>query len=266
MGVALQCLVTKRRNFTHASRYDFPMSIKSSTASESQPNLRSMTCNTSDYSINTMETGSTHVDKTSQEARIIKRLSTLSTDPSNPPNSPNTIHRSIAFMEEEAGDEMSVVSRPYSEMEPPIPRVPNPSMNFDAISDNISSVSQHRFPGVYLPNGFHGNHHHHDHPPPPYQTLDYIDEDAITQYSMPHLLPQPHLVPHPPQPNHQTHFPLARLNLDNISENTCTTVSMTTFNEPCTDYMSHMGEEDGRGDDYHDCPPPPSPVTEYSLH
>lgn len=249
VGVVLQCVISKRRNITHTSHFDFPSSMKSSTSS--QPNLRSI--NTSDLSINTMETGSTHVDKTSQEVRIIKRLSTLSTDPSNPPNSPITIHRSIEFMD--AGDEMSVLSRPYSEMELPIPRVPNPSMNFDAISDNISSVSQHRVMAVYQPNGLMG--HHSNHLPPPYQLLDYIDEDAITQYS---ILP---FMPHPLQ---QPDIPLARLHLDNISENTCTTVSMTTFNEPCTDYVSHGDVDPEMLPHDYDCPPPPSPVTEYSLH
>ena len=220
-----------------------------------------------------METGSTNVEKTSQEARFIKRLSTLSTDPSNPPNSPIT-HRSVAFT---LGDEMSMVSRPFSEFDPPVPRVPNPSVNYDAISDRMSSVSQRRFPGVLPQNGTVGHHGVHDqfnhNPPPPYYREDvnhqimYLDNgsEAYEEYC--------------PPINPATLYHLNRLhnnNLDDISE---TTFSMTTYNELPPDHefenylqnseTIHEDEDQGDGPmphHYFDCPPPPSPVTEYSVH
>ena len=270
-------------------------------------------------SINTMETRSTHVEKTSEDARIIKRLSTISTDPSNPPNSPITTHRSVAFM---GVDEMSMMSRPFSEIEAPYPAVPNPSMNFDAMSDNISSVSQHRLPYV----NHHGNGalplapppshfvvnrdhtHHSSHPPPPYQSyyqphvldLQVIDEDVLTLdendcasqfHSVPHPSPRPsphRVIPHlSPSSNQIPNIPLVMFQHDNISEHTCTTISMTTFIEPLPpEYMSSsansptleggdMEEEEEREGErgempnvqsYYDCPPPPSPVTELSIN
>ena len=255
LGVVLQAVISRRRKITQ-SRYDFPSSIKSSTSPQPS-NMRSI--NTSDLSINTMETGSTHVEKSSQEPRIIKRLSTLSTDPSNPPNSPIT-HRSVAFT---LADDMSVVSRPFSELEHPVPRAPNPSVNFDAISDCMSSVSQPRFPAVLPPNGIN----HHDLPPPPYhqyrnaipQVLSFIDENC-DPYKEPYQSSL-QMMPHP-----AIHLSRLDSQLDNISEST---ISMTTLNQQhTTNFMSHDDEVDDvtlPHNNYYDCPPPPSPVTEFSI-
>ena len=245
VGVVLQCIISKNRIVTHSSRYDFPTSsIKSSTSP--QPNAQSI--NTSDLSINTIETGSTHLDKSSREAQF-KRLSTISTDPSNPPNSPISARRSVTFMGH--GDELSVISRPFSEIEHQIPAVPNPSMNYDAISDNISSVSQPRL--LYPPNGGIISRFH-DHPPPPYhQTeLSFIDEDDDILFD-----------DHGPYESIPAPPPIPLSNMDNISEST---ISLTTFNEEqCTNFMSREVAPGSLPHNYYDCPPPPSPVTEYSL-
>uniref|UniRef100_A0A1X7U8I2 Uncharacterized protein n=1 Tax=Amphimedon queenslandica TaxID=400682 RepID=A0A1X7U8I2_AMPQE len=190
------------------------------------------------------------------------------------------------------------------------------------MSDNISSVSQHRLPYVnhqgngVLPLAPPPSHfvvnrdhtHHSSHPPPPYQSyyqphvldLHVIDEDVLTLdendcasqfHSVPHPSPRPsphRVIPHlSPSPDQIPNIPLAMLQHDNISEHTCTTISMTTFIEPLPpEYMSSPansptlegedGEEEeeregNRGEvpivqSYYDCPPPPSPVTELSIN
>ena len=229
----------------------------------------------SNFSINTMETGSTRVDKMSDSRLIKQRLSTISTDPSNPPNSPIT-ERSIAFHI----DSESIITTPNNDNDiisvatRPVPRVPNPSVDYEAdgISENISSVSQRRFPGaiphtsmlpplyqddIYDPNH---NHAHHPHPAHLQYMMDY------EEYSS---------------------YPPVFLPGDNISEST---VSMATYEGgsangyTTSSYMtnSHIvykGErerrdlyqdnktlEEERMGGYYDCPPPPSPVTEYSIH
>ena len=233
---------------------------------------------TSDLSINTMVTGSTNVDKTSQEARFInlKRLSTLSTDPSNPPNSPIT-HRSVAFTI--GGAETCTM---YSEVDPPIPPAPNPSLNYDAISnEGLTSVSQRRYPAVLPSNGVSRNH---ESPPPPYFSAQmgegsyvYGDEDSMDAYKE-YLPPINRSMLYHQVNGVQPH-------LDNNSE---TTFSMTTYNEitqdqsySCNEYlpteeppMREAGQGEGDEGEHreghvihpYDCPPPPSPVTEYSVH
>lgn len=259
-AVILHCLITKRNK-----EMDIRVEAVSIKTSSSPPHSPIRSICTSDLSINTMVTRSTNVDKTSQEARLIKRLSTLSTDPSNPPNSPIT-HRSVAFT---LGDDVTT----YSEFDPPIPPVPNPSLDYDAISECISSVSQRKYPGVITSNGIPRiDENHAESPPPPYYhhqmgTL-YGDEDSVdTAYK--DFCP-----------------PIVRYaNLDGISE---TTFSMTVNDDmppedqrySCGRYLPdseapHQSQiieerqEDHRGEHFmhpYDRPPPPSPVTEYSIH
>ena len=267
-AITLHCLITRRPKDIDIRHEVF--SCKTTCSSSPQPSspiMRSI-C-TSDLSINTMVTGSTNVDKTSQEARFIslKRLSTLSTDPSNPPNSPIT-HRSVAFT---LGDEVTI----YSEFDPPIPRVPNPSLDYDAISEGISSVSQRKYPGVLPSNDIPTiDERHSESPPPPYYNHQmesmYGDDDSVdTAYKdfCPPIVPS------------MRYF--NGVHLDDISE---TTFSMT-INEisdvhdyPCDGYLhsddprSLVIEErrDHHGEEHfmhpYDRPPPPSPVTEYSIH
>ncbi len=262
--VTIHCLIT-RKTKDYDIRHDV-FSGKTTCSTSPRPSSDIGSIGNSDLSINTMVTGSTNVDKTS-EARVIslKRISTISTDPSNPPNSPITIHHSVAFMD----DEVTM----YSEFDLPIPPVPNPSLDYDVISEGISSVSQRKYPGVLPSNNIPTiDERHSESPPPPYynhQTDNmYGDEDSIdTAYKdfCPPIV-------------HPSFRYFNDVHLDDISE---TTFSMTVNDDNdynCNGYLpsdepqSLVVEErqDGHREEHfmhpYDRPPPPSPVTEYSMH
>lgn len=274
-AIAGHCFIMARRSKNIDIRHEV-FSLKTTSSHQHSP-VQSI-C-TSDLSINTMVTGSTNVDKTSQEARLIKRLSTLSTDPSNPPNSPIT-RRSVTFT---MGDEVTM----YSEFDPPIPPPPNPSIDYDTMSEGITSVSQRKFPGVIPMNGFQPriDEDHGESPPPPYCNHPMYEPDDESVGIAPYRDYCPPIIPH-----HLSEM----AHLDDISQSTFS-MTMTSATDLVSDhhFMDHHGfqyttdnseqqsqlsVEDRRRipEDHHleeehvihpyDRPPPPSPVTLCSIH
>lgn len=244
------CLCSYKRN---NKQLHFPENLSFQSSTSPQPShLRSDV--TSEYSIKTVETGSTNVERSYGLAGAggpsMKRPSTYSTDPSNPPNSPITTPRSIAY-----GDGLSLTSsRNFSEFDVGVPPVPNPSVNYDAYSDRFSSVSQRRVPAAL---------------PPHSSNIPAYTRTGLPSY--PSSYPYNFYSPQYPHGRYLQH-PGEQDPLDNISEST---LSLSTFNpELVADSTSYTVTSffDQEGDTVEPHPdhtyqydeaPPPSPVTEY---
>ena len=156
-----------------------------------------------------------------------------------------------------------------SEFDAPIPRVPNPSLDYDAISEGMSSVSQRKYPGVIsttigIPRI---DEDHGESPPPPYfhhhPPSMYEQESLDTAYK-----------DYCPPVSHG--WNMNNVHMDEVSESTfpMTVNTNTRHQYECNGYLSsvdkssHVIEGGGQGQFLHpyDRPPPPSPVTEYSIH
>ncbi len=108
-----------------------------------QPRVDSVSDYYSDISRNT---NTTQIGSHISHGSMYKQRQSGGTDPSNPPPSPMTLARShMALTDIE--DDVSVFSQTMSEY--PLPPVPNPSLNYDLVSDNLSySVSQSHYPAA----------------------------------------------------------------------------------------------------------------------
>ena len=238
-----QCFFSRHYKNVHRNDHN---SIK--TGSSPQPNISDIT---SLYSINTIITGSTNVDHASTETNFIKRKQALSQNLSNPPNSPIT-HRSVLFPIEDPDDCYSFVTR--SEYGPP-PPPPNPSINFDACSDKISSVSQRRIPAVLPHNGTSHYRVAPDYPQPPRQLRNY-PAPPFAHYSQFHHI-------------HHNRVPATVMepdNTDEISFTSCETEPPGDHDYANTSLIDEGEDIDPLQDPgYYDPAPPPSPVTEFST-
>ena len=109
-------------------------------AESPQPRVDSVSDYYSDISRNT---NTTQIGSHISHGSMYKQRQSMAMDPSNPPPSPMTLahsHNALTDIE----DDISVFSQTMSEY--PIPPVPNPSLNYDLVSDNLSySVSQSHF-------------------------------------------------------------------------------------------------------------------------
>lgn len=232
MCVLGQCLMSRRYRLANR-RSDHNSSIKTS----SSPQIRS---ETSDISINTEETGSTHVPYA--DPCFKKRPVLFARNPSNPPNSPIT-GRSFFYVTE---DNRSFVTE--SDFYPPVPSAPNPSLNFeaDAFSDKMSSVSQRRCAAV-LPHN--GTYHHRVAPtyhPQPRQ-LHYPSQHS-SQFNQ--FQPVQHTVP------------AMLMESDNLSQSSYNSRLTPTGDFADTSFMDAESVLDPHTG-FYDPVPPPSPVTEY---
>ena len=235
-----------RRNRKKASapihHFTENFSIQSSTSPQPS-HMRSDA--TSEYSIKTMETGSTHVGGlTGTNGINTKRHSAYSTDPSNPPNSPINTPHSVACLS-------LASSRNFSEYEPGVPPVPNPSVNYDAYSDRFSSVSQVRIQATIPPHSSNA------------AAAPFRRNNGLSSYPVPSYASNYYSTSYAPGRYFQQH-PAEHDQLDNISEST---VSLSTFhpelNVDTTSYTAtSFCEQSGETYPYDEAPPP-SPVTEY---
>ena len=210
------------------------------------------------YSDISRNTNTTQIGSNISHGSLLKQRQSGGTDPSNPPPSPMTLaHSHMALTDIE--DDVSVFSQTMSEF--PIPPVPNPSLNYDQVSDNVSySVSQSQFHGAIsgrAPNPlllgqprypyYHNNNY-------------YYPQQQPTQPQPPqwNKRGQPGEKEYPPSDYH--HYPPShpRKELDSLARTeTESTLSMTTVSTE--NHEEYLFEEEGMS--Y--APPgrPPSPVT-----
>ncbi len=228
-------------------------------AESPQPRVDSVSDYYSDISRNTNTTQiGSHI---SHGSMYKQQHQPMATDPTNPPPSPMTLAHSYNALTD-IEDDISVFSQTMSEY--PIPPVPNPSLNYDLVSDNLSySVSQSHYPATIsgrAPNplllGQQPNH-------PYYHNggYHYPQQQVANQWAPKRGQDQPNQgKQYPPSDYH--HYPPShpRKELDSLARTeTESTISMTTVSTENQD--EYLYDEEGTCMSY--APPgrPPSPVT-----
>ena len=141
-GIAYKFFHTKRKNMLHRRGTEIPLATGSSLNGGLSPPLRSETG--SEYSEVSFGTRSTMLGGMNNGNNLDGSLYGKKI-----PNPPPSLQQSVIMsdIEDDLDDDISAISRPDNFYEKAIPPAPNPSINFDEVSDGMSiSVSQREYP------------------------------------------------------------------------------------------------------------------------